>query len=55
MKLEVRFATKVYEFVSATFDSIPTDAQYEEVKAFAEKHKNSIKEAPVRRFTEQSK
>lgn len=41
--IEVRFATRTYEYISVNFDSIPTDEEYLKVKAFAEKHKNGIK------------
>jgi hypothetical protein len=42
-EIEVRFATKTYEYINAKFDGIPTDKEYQEAKEFAEKHKNNGK------------
>lgn len=47
-EIEIRFATKTYEFVNAKFDGIPTDEEYRKAKEFALKHKNGeVKPAPL--------
>lgn len=38
-EIEVRFATKTYEFINVKFDAIPTIEEYKAAKYFAEVHK----------------
>lgn len=41
-EVEIRFATKTYEYINVKFDKYPTDEEYKEAKAMAEYHKNFI-------------
>lgn len=38
-EIEIRFATKTYEYINAKFDCIPSKEEYQEAKDFAEFHK----------------
>jgi len=46
-EIEVRFATKTYEYINAKFDDIPTEEEYKKAKLFAETHRTYTLPKPV--------